>query len=202
MHKFCSLSLFLMLTYSLYPVSLRAVHHCNGEYERFDVKSILADSVLAPVVSEYLSCCLPLSEIYVTSAFGRRADPFSGHLSSHNGLDLRARYETVYSMMGGMVTAVSQDSRSGLYITVRHGEFLVSYCHLSQVKVGKGDSVVAGQPLAVTGNSGRSTAPHLHITCKFRGSYTDPAFLLQYISDVRSKAFRRLTSLIQSRSTE
>ena len=201
MDKLFTLSLFLMLSALLFSASVYA--EPDDSYDTsIDVQSLLADSVLAPVVSEYLSCCLPLSDLTVTSAYGQREDPFSGNRSSHNGLDLRARYETVYSMLDGLVVAVSRDKRSGLYITIRHGEFLVSYCHLSRVNVSKGETVVAGQPLAVTGNSGRSTAPHLHITCRFRGSYVDPAILLQYISDVRTKAFRRLTSLIQSRRTE
>ena len=102
MNKLFTLSLFLMLSASLCFASVNGVPDDSYDTST-DVQSLLADSVLAPVVSEYLSCCLPLSELTVTSAYGQRADPFIGHRSSHNGLDLRARYETVYSMLDGLV---------------------------------------------------------------------------------------------------
>ncbi|MCS2407297.1 M23 family metallopeptidase [Bacteroides salyersiae] len=66
--------------------------------------------------------------------------------------------------MHGEVIKVGKDKRSGLYVTLRHGDFTVSYCHLSQTLVTKGTHVRPGIIIALTGNSGRSTesppAPH------------------------------------------
>ena len=98
--------------------------------------------------------------------FGYRRDPFTKRKALHNGLDLKANYEPTYAMMHGEVIKVGKDKRSGLYVTLRHGDFTVSYCHLSQTLVTKGTHVRPGIIIALTGNSGRSTGPHLHLTLK------------------------------------
>lgn len=123
----------------------------------------------------------PLRHISVTSPFGRRTDPFTKKKTQHNGLDLKAYYEPAYAMMYGEVIRVGKDKRSGLYVTLRHGNFTVSYCHLSKVTVNKGTYVRPGTIIAITGNSGRSTGPHLHLTLKKDGKTINPAILLNLI---------------------
>lgn len=123
----------------------------------------------------------PLRHISVTSSFGRRTDPFTKRKALHNGLDLKAYYEPAYAMMYGEVIRVGKDKRSGLYITLRHGNFTISYCHLSKVTVNKGTYVRPGTIIALTGNSGRSTGPHLHLTLKKDGKTINPAILLNLI---------------------
>ncbi len=123
----------------------------------------------------------PLRNIVITSPFGYRRDPFTGKRTYHNGVDLRANYEPVYSMLPGKVIKVSKDKRSGIYITVKSGNFLISYCHLSSVSVRKGDYLNAGQPLGISGNTGRSTGPHLHLTIKVGGKAINPRLLFKYI---------------------
>ena len=123
----------------------------------------------------------PLRHISVTSPFGYRRDPFTKRKAPHNGLDLKANYEPAYAMMHGEVIKVGKDKRSGLYVTLRHGDFTVSYCHLSQTLVAKGTNVRPGTIIALTGNSGRSTSPHLHLTLKKDGKNINPAILLNFI---------------------
>lgn len=123
----------------------------------------------------------PLRHIAVTSPFGWRTDPFTKRKTKHNGLDLKAYYEPAYAMMYGEVTNVGRDNCSGLYVTIRHGNFTVSYCHLSQVTVTKGTYVHPGTIIALTGNSGRSTGPHLHLISKFKGEYIDPMLILNIL---------------------
>lgn len=123
----------------------------------------------------------PLRHISVTSPFGRRTDPFTKRKALHNGLDLKAYYEPAYAMMYGEVIRVDKDKRSGLYVTLRHGNFTISYCHLSKVTVNKGTYVRPGTIIALTGNSGRSTGPHLHLTLKKDGKTINPAILLNLI---------------------
>ena len=123
----------------------------------------------------------PLRHISVTSPFGYRRDPFTKRKALHNGLDLRANYEPAYAMMYGEVIKVGRDKRSGLYVTLRHGDFTVSYCHLSQTLVTKGNNVRPRPIVALTGNSGRSTGPHLHLTLKKDGKNINPAILLNLI---------------------
>ena len=128
-------------------------------------------------ISSYSSITYPLKSIKVTSPYGYRRDPFTGKLSWHNGLDLRAKNEPTYAMMDGIVEKVGYDNRSGNYVTLRHGKFYISYCHLSSIIVRKGEYVYPGIIVGVTGNTGRSTGSHLHLTCKKDGKSINPAIL-------------------------
>ena len=128
-------------------------------------------------ISSYPSITYPLKSIKVTSPYGYRCDPFTGKQSWHNGLDLRAKNEPAYAMMDGIVEKVGYDNRSGNYVTLRHGNYHVSYCHLSSIIVRKGESVFPGIIVGVTGNTGRSTGSHLHLTCKKDGKSINPAIL-------------------------
>ena len=128
-------------------------------------------------ISSYPSITYPLKSIKVTSPYGYRRDPFTGKLSWHNGLDLRAKNEPAYAMMDGIVEKIGYDNRSGNYVTLRHGNFYISYCHLSSIIVRKGEYVYPGIIVGVTGNTGRSTGNHLHLTCKKDGKCINPAIL-------------------------
>ena len=128
-------------------------------------------------ISSYPSITYPLKSIKVTSPYGYRRDPFTGKLSWHNGLDLRAKNEPAYAMMDGIVEKIGYDNRSGNYVTLRHGNFYISYCHLSSIIVRKGEYVYPGIIVGVTGNTGRSTGNQLHLTCKKDGKSINPAIL-------------------------
>ena len=133
------------------------------------------NSNTAPLISP------PLKNIRIGSGFGMRKHPIYHKRMMHNGIDLSARYENVYSMFSGTVVKVGQDGRSGKFVTVRTGDYTISYCHLSQQFVKEKDFVIAGKNIAVSGNTGASTGPHLHITTKKDGKAFDPAILLNYI---------------------
>ena len=135
------------------------------------------DSKQKQWISGYPSITYPLKSIKVTSPYGYRRDPITGKQSWHNGLDLRAKNEPAYSMMDGIVEKVGYDNRSGNYVTLRHGKFYISYCHLSSIIVRKGENVFPGIIVGVTGNTGRSTGSHLHLTCKKDGKSINPAIL-------------------------
>ena len=135
------------------------------------------DSKQKQWISGYSSITYPLKSIKVTSPYGYRRDPITGKQSWHNGLDLRAKNEPAYAMMDGIVEKVGYDNRSGNYVTLRHGNFYISYCHLSSIIVRKGESVFPGIIVGVTGNTGRSTGYHLHLTCKKDGKSINPAIL-------------------------
>ena len=138
-------------------------------------------------LERYMSVSLPLKSIKVTSPFGIRKDPFTGKRRMHNGIDLHARNDEVYAMFSGVVKKVGYDKRSGNYVTLQHGDYTVSYCHLSKVTLDKGTRIHAHDVVGVTGNTGRSTGEHLHITCKRRGKYINPQILFQYIKDVHNE---------------
>jgi murein DD-endopeptidase MepM/ murein hydrolase activator NlpD len=109
-----------------------------------------ADTKKKEQVARYLSVCYPLSHIKVNSPYSYRKDPFTGKRKFHNGIDLHARSSKVFAMMQGRVIAVGQDKVSGKYVTLQHGGFTVSYCHLSQVSVSRGQHVKAGEVVGIT----------------------------------------------------
>lgn len=153
--------------------------------------TIDAADVLQPPrdsLSAYLPMvALPLRRISVSSPFGFRMDPMDKRRRRmHSGLDLRAHYEPVFSMLPGTVTTASYSIKGGYYVTIDHGFFVCSYLHLSKILVSAGQRVSAGQPIAVSGNTGRNTTgPHLHISCRWgdtQGKYFDPTLILEYIT--------------------
>ena len=133
-------------------------------------------------VARYLSVCYPLSSVKINSPYGYRKDPFTGKRKFHNGIDLYARSAKVFAMMQGRVLKVGQDKVSGKYVTLQHGNFTVSYCHLSQISVSQGQTVLPGDIVGITGNTGRSTGEHLHMTIRYNGGYINPLIVFGYIS--------------------
>jgi murein DD-endopeptidase MepM/ murein hydrolase activator NlpD len=100
----------------------------------------------------------------------------------HSGMDFRASSDKVYAMMPGKVLNIGYDKVSGNYITLQHGSITVSYCHLSEVLKQKNDLVEVGEVVGITGNTGRSTGEHLHLTCKIKGRAIDPSLILNHIA--------------------
>lgn len=170
----------------------------NGEADNLVSLTSIAGKQSEEMRSQWIDCYMsvsyPLKEITITSPYGRRKDPFTGKRSNHKGLDLRARNEEVYAMMPGEVVKVSSDKRSGNYVSIRHGNYTVSYCHLSKALVKKGAQVLPCEVVAISGNTGRSTAPHLHITAKYGKKHIDPAILLQFVKETREEALAHLVA--------
>ena len=157
------------------PVSTTIDNDGNGQTigSSFDNKDLM--SLVA----------LPLKKIHINSGFGMRKHPVYHRKMMHNGIDLSARYEKVYSMFPGTVIKVGQDSRSGKFVTVRTGNYTISYCHLSQQLVKENEFVNAGTNIAISGNTGASTGPHLHLTTKKDGQVFNPTILLNVIQSVK-----------------
>lgn len=143
-------------------------------------------------IRQYLSVSYPLDRMVVNSPYGWRRDPFTGKQKLHNGMDFHARGNEVYAMMEGEVIKVGYDKRSGNYVTIRHGNYTVSYCHLSKALVRKNTVVKPGEVVAITGNTGRSTGEHLHLSAKYKGKYINPNILLRYIKDIRKEMIANL----------
>ena len=146
------------------------------------------------VIKQYMSVSYPLKAVRIGSGFGMRKHPIMHKYCMHNGVDLQARYEEVYSMFPGTVIAVSQDKRSGKYVTVKSSNYTISYCHLSAPLVAKGSFVNAGEVIAKSGNTGMSTGPHLHLTTKKDGKAINPTILLDFIRSVKEKCLSLISS--------
>ncbi|MDB5143360.1 MAG: mepM 1 [Mucilaginibacter sp.] len=121
-----------------------------------------------------LVVCLPLKRLEITSPFGYRLHPVTRLYTFHNGVDLRAQQDTVYAVADGRVLCAAYDDKLGIFIKLDHGSWQSSYGHLSQVFVRWDDQVYAGQPVGITGATGRVTGEHLHFSICCGNSYTDP----------------------------
>lgn len=158
---------------------------CYDEDEYVDeqqIADVASDSLrhFLPMVS------LPLKSISVNSPFGMRRDPLNRKKTRmHNGLDLKAKYEKVYSMLPGVVSATGYSANGGYFVTVNHDACVCLYLHLSKIEVHKGQHVSAGQTIAVSGNSGkRTTGAHLHLSCRIgdeKGKFFDPMVILNFV---------------------
>ncbi len=132
----------------------------------------------------YLKIVMPLNrEISITSPYGTRMHPIFGASKFHNGIDLAANYENVYSVLDGIVTETGWDNNGGgNYIKVNHfNRFETAYLHLSEIYYRVGEFVKAGFIIAKSGNSGNSTGPHLHFSVKEFGQNINPT---QFLNDL------------------
>ncbi|MGH9767100.1 MAG: M23 family metallopeptidase [Blastocatellia bacterium] len=100
--------------------------------------------------------------------------------SIHQGLDLRAETgASVGAMNSGVVIVAREMFYEGGFVVIDHGQGLLTlYMHLSEIRVNQGDSVAKQQIIALSGGTGRATAPHLHVGVRWQGIYIDPAVLL------------------------
>ena len=119
----------------------------------------------------------PMRANAVTSAFGWRQDPFTGGSKFHRGTDIAMPVgQEVPVAQAGRVVFAGEQGSYGLTVLVEHaGGFSTRYAHLSQATVAAGDQVVAGQTIAKSGVSGRSTGPHLHFEVLEDGRSVDPS---------------------------
>jgi murein DD-endopeptidase MepM/ murein hydrolase activator NlpD len=101
--------------------------------------------------------------------------------SQHLGLDFRASTGTpVHAPNAGIVILARPLYFEGNCVMLDHGQGLITiYMHLSEFKVKEGEKVAAGQLIALSGGTGRSTGPHLHFAVRWRGEYLNPATLLE-----------------------
>ena len=129
----------------------------------------------------YSKIVMPLNrEISITSPYGTRMHPIFGASKFHNGIDLAANYENVYSVLDGVVTETGWDNKGGgNYIKIKHFDrFETAYLHLSEIYYRVGEFVNAGFIIAKSGNSGNSTGPHLHFCVKEFGQNINPTHFL------------------------
>ena len=124
--------------------------------------------------------CSPIGEHWrnvVTSEFGNRRDPFTGERRGHTGMDLAVPTGTsVRAALPGTVTVSTYNQGGyGYYVMIDHGNGLSTlYGHNSQLLARVGQTVEAGDVIALSGSTGRSTGPHLHFEVRINGERTNP----------------------------
>lgn len=117
----------------------------------------------------------------ITSWFGYREHPTTGMLDFHTGLDIAAPMGTpIAAALPGVVEEVGKSPIYGNYITLRHSDTLTTrYCHCSEIVVEEGVQLREGETVALVGNTGVVTGPHLHFEVYVGEKLVDPAWVLE-----------------------
>ena len=99
----------------------------------------------------------------ITSFYGLRPQPLPGASTNHGAIDIGVSYVPVHAAAAGVVVSAGWMSGYGNYIEIDHGNgYYTAYGHLNSFNVSAGQTVSRGQQIAVSGNTGNSTGPHLH----------------------------------------
>jgi len=148
-----------------------------------DLKSSI--SIRLEKIAHYPSI-RPVRKGWISSTFGKRKDPFTNKIVDHPGLDISTESGTkVIATGAGKVVAIRtnyiQYKGYGKYIIIEHGYgYKTLYAHLSKIMVKKGQNVNRWDVIGLTGNTGKSTSPHIHYGVYNNGEPQDPLnFILE-----------------------
>ncbi|MBW1851174.1 MAG: M23 family metallopeptidase [Deltaproteobacteria bacterium] len=117
---------------------------------------------------------------WMSSRFGYRISPFTGKREFHRGIDIATKMGApIVAPADGIVSFAGRDGSYGRVVIIKHGYGIVTkYAHLKKALVKKGQYVKREETIALVGNSGRSTGPHLHYEVHLNKVAVDP---LRYI---------------------
>ena len=137
-----------------------------------------ADDVMARTLglATILELRWPVESGRISSGYGERTHPVLGSKRFHNGVDIAVPVGTpIQAAQGGTVDRARYDRLNGNYVVIDHGHGVrTSYCHLDEAQVEEGAVVTPGQLIGSSGNTGRSTGPHLHWTVRVGRETVDP----------------------------
>jgi len=144
---------------------------------RNDMLGVLEAQLFEQAVRKrLLPTMMPVAAPYNSSSFGNRADPFTGQLAMHEGIDFLADAGSpVVAAAAGVVVFAAFHPQYGYAVDIDHGNDLVTrYAHNAKLFVKEGDVVQRGRKISEVGSTGRSTGPHLHFEVRFRGAAQNP----------------------------
>lgn len=139
------------------------------------------------------------SKFRLTSKFGYRSDPISGRTTMHTGFDFACKPgNPVYSTGDGVVESVSFEFFGyGNSIIINHGfGYKTRYAHLSVINVAEGMKIKRGDCIGESGNSGKSTGPHLHYEVHLRDVVQNPANY--YFLDLSPEQYEELIEMSEN----
>ena len=119
----------------------------------------------------------------ITSKFGKRKAPIAGASTYHNGVDIAVPAGTqVKAPWDGTVLSTYSNAAGGNQMIVKHPNgYRTGYAHLSAFAAAKGQAVKQGDTICLSGNTGRSTGPHLHFTLTDpHGQKVDPETVFDF----------------------
>ncbi len=113
---------------------------------------------------------------WMTSRFGYRKSPFTNRKEFHKGVDIATRKGTpIIAPADGVITFAAEKGLMGNMLTINHGYGMVTrYGHIHKFLKGKGEKVKRGEAIALVGNTGRSTGPHVHYEVHLNGVPVNP----------------------------
>ena len=147
----------------------------------------------------------PTASRVITSKFGKRIHPVTKVKTPHKGVDFRTKGRVkVYSTADGIVRSADFSKLSGNRVIVQHNfGFESYYAHLYNMSVKPGDIIHKGEQVGVSGNTGQSTAPHLHYEIRYLGKSINPSAFLHWefgsqeiFTQVKEVKWQSLTNLI------
>lgn len=149
--------------------------------QRLDIMTI--NSAVRSTFFNLIPNGLPVINARQSSMYGYRTHPITKKKRMHRGLDFAVNTGTpVYATADGVIE-ISTKSRgsSGNFLRIQHSYgFSSSFSHLKNFKVTKGEFVEKGQLIAVSGDTGLSSGPHLHYEVRFVGRSLDPSHFVQW----------------------
>ena len=118
----------------------------------------------------------PVAKGFISSYFGERDDPFTGHEAFHKGVDFAGTAgERVMAVAAGVVTWAGERSGFGKLVEINHGDgYVTRYAHNERTLVTVGQTVKRGERIALMGSTGRSTGPHVHFEVLRNGRQVNP----------------------------
>ena len=143
------------------------------------------DIIKVPYKNSKISILPPIKnmeKIRVSSFYGLRNHPILHYQKLHKGIDFAVSKGTkIYAVEDGTVIFSEKSGGYGNLIKIDHGEgYMSAYAHLNSFVVESGDVVSKGTLIAYSGNTGRSTGPHLHFEMRKYGNPINPVFTLDY----------------------
>ncbi len=116
----------------------------------------------------------------IESEFGNRLHPIYKKYMDHTGADIGGKKgNSIYAAATGKVIFVGKSSGYGNYLDIDHGNGIVTrYAHCSKLLVTKGQSVKVGDKIALVGNTGTTTGPHLHFEVRINNTAVDPTLFI------------------------
>ncbi len=119
----------------------------------------------------------PITKGWLSSKYGTRNDPFTGKPEFHKGVDLAGKEGSdIISVAAGVVTWAGKRYGYGNLVEVTHGNgYVTRYGHAKEVLVKAGETIKKGHKIALMGNTGRSTGPHVHFEVWMDGRTVDPS---------------------------
>ncbi len=148
------------------------------------IKLLLICTTLAITDKDTLPTQLPLLHPirkadfkYISSEYGWRIDPITRDSTFHEGIDIAtiSTNAAVYATADGIIETLDYDKKRGLFIIINHAfGFQTQYFHLDNFFIREGQKVRTGEKIGLVGNTGKSTASHLHYEVLFEGVAIDP----------------------------